>query len=199
MLFLYLITSPSIMKGYRSDFWTPLLVVGTLFVLLIAFVVLVKSPFFRNLLRKPFRFLLSLFPAKYQGKLKNAALSFLEGMNFLFPIKKFFLFFMGGIAIWAFIVFQYWVAMRAFGICKDYFEFIPYIAVLVIGAAIPTPGMAGGFDVASRFFMEKIWGYSSETAVAATFVIHVLLVGVTILLGALAGMKEGISLARQEK
>ncbi len=199
LLGLYLLFSSPVIPGLKSNLWTPVSIVGLAALVFAIFILLLRTPKTRSLLKKPFLLLLKIFPHRHRDRIKNAAASFVDGLDFLFPLQKFLLFLAAGLGVWLFIVLQYWVAMKAFGIERSFFSFIPYIGVLIIGAAIPTPGMAGGFDVASRFFIEKVWHYPAETAVAATFVVHILLVGVTILLGAAVGMKEGLNLARREK
>ncbi len=141
---------------------------------------------------------LNFLPQGLREKLKKGGKSFLEGLNFLSSPGKFAAFIILGFAVWLEVALQYWLGLKAFGIDKSYFSVIPFIGVLLVGVSIPTPGMAGGFEVASKFFIVEVWRYPPSKAVAATLTLHVILLLVTLAAGALVGIKEGVKLGRSE-
>ncbi len=143
--------------------------------------------------------LLKIFPAHLRGKLKSSGRSFLQGLHFFSSPRKAFYFVLLGFVVWLAVALQYWLGLRAFGINRPFYQIIPFIGVLLVGVSIPTPGMAGGFEVASKFFIVEIWKYSANKAVAATITLHVILLLVTLSLGALVGLKEGFKLGRQSQ
>ncbi len=143
--------------------------------------------------------LLRVFPAHLREKLKNSGRSFVQGLHFFSSPRRALYFTLLGFLVWLAVALQYWLGLKAFGIHRPFFQIIPFIGVLLVGVSIPTPGMAGGFEVASKFFIVEIWRYSPNKAVAATITLHVILLLVTLSLGALVGLKEGLKLRRQSQ
>ncbi len=142
--------------------------------------------------------LLKFFPRGLRSKVEKSGRSFLEGLNFFSSPGKMLVFILLGFVVWIEVAFQYWLGLRAFRIEKSFFSLIPFIGVLLIGVSIPTPGMAGGFEVASKFFIVEVWKFPPDRAVAATLTLHVILLLVTLGAGALVGIKEGFNLGRSE-
>ncbi len=142
--------------------------------------------------------LLRFFPGSLRDKLEKSGKSFLEGLNFFSSPGKMLTFILLGLVVWLEVAFQYWLGLKAFGIDRGFFSVIPFIGVLLVGVSIPTPGMAGGFEVASKFFIVEVWKFPPDRAVAATLTLHVILLLVTLGAGALVGIKEGFKLGRRE-
>jgi uncharacterized membrane protein YbhN (UPF0104 family) len=96
-------------------------------------------------------------------------------------------------------MFYYWIFFFAYGVSVYYFFLIPYMFLTMVGASIPTPGMAGGFHIFSREGMTQFLGIEYNQAVAMTIVIHAIQFVVTCLIGYAILWKEGISLFQLKK
>ncbi|MCU0235811.1 MAG: flippase-like domain-containing protein [Acidobacteria bacterium] len=95
---------------------------------------------------------------------------------------------------WGIIAFSYGVLMRGFsGIALSPADVVPYLAVVFVSAAVPTPGMAGSLDLASKYALTGLFAVSAGTAVAFTILFHFLLLLAPIALGLLALWHEGLS------
>jgi glycosyltransferase 2 family protein len=95
---------------------------------------------------------------------------------------------------WLIILISYWVLMRGFaGIGLDLPSTIPFLAVIFVSAAVPTPGMAGSLDLAAKYALVGLFGVQEKTAVAFTILFHFLLLAMPIALGLLAFWQEGLN------
>ncbi len=93
---------------------------------------------------------------------------------------------------WLIILFSYWLLMRGFaGIGLDLPAVVPFLAVIFVSAAVPTPGMAGSLDLASKYALIGLFGVQEKTAVAFTILFHFLLLAMPIVLGLLAFWQRG--------
>ncbi len=198
LLLFYVLLYPVRNGKLRESLFTIIWVTLAASILLIIGIILVEV-MIKKEVKAPFYFLLNLFPKKLREKIKNSIKSLIYGMNFLKPLSRALYFVFWGIIVWSAVAFQYWLGLRAFSINRPSVELIPFTAVLLVGASIPTPAMTGGFEVASKFFLVEIWHYNSDTAVAATLTLHFLLLLITLSMGAAVGIKETISLWRNEK
>ena len=70
---------------------------------------------------------------------------------------------------------------------------IPFLAVIFVSAAVPTPGMAGSLDLASKYALVGLFGVAEKTAVAFTILFHFLLLLAPIALGLAAFWREGLN------
>ena len=71
---------------------------------------------------------------------------------------------------------------------------IPFLAVIFVSAAMPTPGMAGSLDLASKYALTGLFGVTAETAVAFTILFHFLLLVAPIALGLARLLARGLEL-----
>jgi uncharacterized protein (TIRG00374 family) len=95
---------------------------------------------------------------------------------------------------WGIILFSYWLLMRGFpGMRLDLPAVIPFLAVIFVSAAVPTPGMAGSLDLASKYALIGLFAVAEKTAVAFTILFHFLLLLAPITLGLLALWREGLN------
>jgi uncharacterized membrane protein YbhN (UPF0104 family) len=69
----------------------------------------------------------------------------------------------------------------------------------MIGASIPTPGMAGGFDYFSKIGLTSLLHVNADLAVGMTLVIHAIQVLVTCVVGYVILCREGLSLFQIKK
>ena len=95
---------------------------------------------------------------------------------------------------WGIILFSYWLLLQGFpGLRPSLPAVIPFLSVIFVSAAVPTPGMAGSLDLASKYALVGLYGVSAETAVAFTILFHFLLLLAPIALGLTAFWREGLS------
>ena len=66
-------------------------------------------------------------------------------------------------------------------------------SIIVASAAIPTPGMAGTFDVASQSALEQLYGIDINVATAYTVLAHFLIIVNMIVPGLIALWSKGLS------
>jgi len=95
---------------------------------------------------------------------------------------------------WVLILFSYWLLMRGFaGMPGSLPAVIPYLAVIFVSAAVPTPGMAGSLDLASKYALTGLFAVAEKTAVAFTILFHFLVLLAPIALGLLALWHQGLT------
>jgi len=94
---------------------------------------------------------------------------------------------------WGIILFSYWLLMQGFsGIRLSLPSVVPFLAVIFVSAAVPTPGMAGSLDLASKYALTGLFAVADKTAVAFTILFHFLLLLAPISLGLAALWSEGL-------
>jgi hypothetical protein len=98
------------------------------------------------------------------------------------------------LAIWLLIALGFQLNHAAFGIELPFHATFLLIAFLVVGVAIPTPGMVGGFHAFYLLTLAEVYGVPRATAAAAGVAAHALsnlpiLIAGLVLLG-----REGLSL-----
>jgi len=197
LLLIYLVLYPVRSSPLKSNLYTIIAVSIIASTLLIAGIIIVETMIKKGI-KAPFQFLLRVFPEKIQEKIKNSTKSLILGMNFLSPPSRAISFILWGFIVWLSVIIQYWFGLKAFSINKPPIEVIPYTAVLLVGVSIPTPGMAGGFEVASKFFISDIWHYPQNIAIASTITLHILLLMVTLTMGIFVGIKESFLEAERQ-
>ena len=94
---------------------------------------------------------------------------------------------------WSLIAFSYWLLLRGFGIRIVLPAIVPFLAVVFVSAAVPTPGMAGSLDLASKYALTGLFAVAEKNAVAFTILFHFLLLLAPIVLGLVALWSEGLS------
>ncbi len=100
------------------------------------------------------------------------------------------------VAIWLLIGLAFHLNHIAFGIALPYHATFLLIAFLVVGVAIPTPGMVGGFHAFYLLALSEVFGIEREKAAAAGIAAHALS-NLPILVFGLALLgREGLSLGR---
>jgi len=94
---------------------------------------------------------------------------------------------------WGLIAFSYWLLLNAFAAGIAPAQVIPFLAVIFVSAAVPTPGMAGSLDLAAAYALSGLYGMDGRTAAAFTLLFHFLVLAVPIALGLAALWREGLS------
>ncbi len=95
---------------------------------------------------------------------------------------------------WGIIAASYWLLLRGFGIRPGLPAMAPFLAVIFVSAAVPTPGMAGSLDLACKYALTGLFAVAEKTAMAFTILFHFLLLLTPIALGLAALWSEGLSL-----
>lgn len=155
--------------------------------------------FFKDKTLYLFSYIFKLFPEKYSKKILALMDDFIKGLKFFHSWSNFLIYVILSLLGWLWIIFYYWLFFLAFNISVPYFFLFPYVFLLMIGAAIPTPGMIGGYDVASKFGLTTFFKIDVNLAIGMTIVVHAVQVAVICLIGYIVLWKEGLSLFKLKK
>jgi uncharacterized protein (TIRG00374 family) len=98
--------------------------------------------------------------------------------------------------IWLLIALGFYLNHLAFSIDLPFQATFLLIAFLVVGVAIPTPGMVGGFHAFYLLALTEVYGIDRTTAAAAGIAAHALTNLPVLVLGLVLLGREGISLGR---
>jgi len=161
--------------------------------LLFAIITLANTEKFFPGTERLIRSLTRVLPVRSREKAASFAVHFIRALNLNLGWKG--ILKVGGLSLlhWSIILLSYWLLMRGFsGLAMDLPTTIPFLAVIFVSAAIPTPGMAGSLDLASKYALTGLCGASAETAVAFTILFHFLLLAMPIALGLFALWREGL-------
>lgn len=182
---------------------------------IIAFVLCLH--FFRKTTLRILNAVLKPFPRKFADKVRSLVEEFIQGLRFFRSFFDLLRFFLLSVLVWASIVVYYWIFFLAYREVFPVYTVIPYVFATMIGAAIPTPGMAGGFDFFSKkalmtlYFSPRIPADASAAvrlamerdlstkATGMTLVVHAVQVVMTCLVGFVILWKEGLSLLQLKK
>lgn len=139
-------------------------------------------------------FITKPFPSKVRNEVMKIGNGFVEGINFFSTSGKNTIFsLIFSIILWLCISLSYYSFLWFSGVKENFILTFPYILILAIGASIPTPGMVGSFHAASRIALVSIFGVDRDLAVGYTLIMHLLVVGTTVILGTLASWQEGLN------
>ena len=144
-------------------------------------------------------FLLKPFPERIRLRARELACEFIDGLKFFHSAGNLVMYTLLSFVVWLGIIFYYWVLMFAFGEHFPYFLLVPYVFMTMIGASIPTPGMAGGYDLFSKLGMVSLLHLNPDKAVGMTLVMHAVQVLMTCAAGYVILGKEGLSLFQIKK
>ncbi len=134
----------------------------------------------------------TIFPNKISKGLINFGDKFIEGIIELFNNKRKIAIIIHSLIIWGLISISYWIALIDFGLKVNFITIIPYIIALLVGASIPTPGMVGGFEALSQLALTGLYGMNTNIAAAATIILHIGLVIITIIIATPFILREGL-------
>lgn len=165
----------------------------------VLFLLIITLYFLKGRAASVFRAISRPFPARVRPGLEKFGLEFVEGLKFFHSFGRLLGYFGLSLVVWLGISLLYWVFYTGYGLKIPYFFIVPYIFLTMIGASIPTPGMAGGFDYFSKLALTSLYGMDPNRAVGLTIVIHSLQFVVTCLLGYVILWKNGLSLLQARK
>jgi hypothetical protein len=100
------------------------------------------------------------------------------------------------VVVWLLIALGFHLNHLAFRIDLPFHATFLLIAFLVVGVAIPTPGMVGGFHAFYLIALNEVYGVDRATAAAAGIAAHALSNLLVLVLGLALLGREGLSLAR---
>jgi glycosyltransferase 2 family protein len=144
------------------------------------------------------RGLSKMVPARFREQAISFGLSFVKGLRLNLGVFDFLKLLVSSALVWLFLVPFYWYLMQAFefGSFITVGESIPYFCIIVASATIPTPGMAGSFDVFSRKALMGLYSNTTpineELAVAYTLLAHTLIWVIMILPGMISFWIKGV-------
>jgi len=168
-------------------------------VALFVFAVALFLYFFREKALSIITFFLKPVPHRISDRILEVFKEFIQGLKFFHSIGNLLVFIFLSFFVWLGIIFYYWIFFFAYGLSFPYFSLIPYVFLTMVGASIPTPGMAGGFHYFSMVGMTSFLDIAKSKAVGMTIVIHAIQLVVTCLIGYAILWKEGISLFQLKK
>ncbi|MFC2156978.1 lysylphosphatidylglycerol synthase transmembrane domain-containing protein [Acidobacteriota bacterium] len=163
------------------------------------FGVAISLYFFKETSLRIISFLLKPFPKKITDIVINMTEEFIQGLKFFHSLRDLGTYFLYSLFVWLSIVFMYWILLLAFGVKSSFFLVIPYTFLLAVGAAIPTPGMVGGFHYFSKLGLMSLFGVGANLAVGITIVGHGVQIIATVIVGFIVLWKEGLSLMQVQK
>lgn len=144
-----------------------------------------------------------LLPARFRKRWIESLGNFLRSLKLDLSAENYIKLLISSILVWVWLVPFYWILMKGFefGQAVSMIETVPYFSIIVISAAIPTPGMAGSLDAASKYGILELYGnnvlrpeQAAEQAAAYTLLIHVLILLVIIVPGLIALKTKGLKI-----
>jgi len=144
-------------------------------------------------------FLLKPLPERWRRRLLELGREFIDGLKFFHSLSGLAMYTVLSFVVWLAIILYYWTLTAAFRVHVPYFLLVPFVFLTMVGASIPTPGMAGGYDYFSKLGMTSLLHVDPNLAVGMTLVMHAIQVAVTCILGYAILGREGISLFQLKK
>lgn len=140
------------------------------------------------------RFLARLVPSRFRERLIASALTFVKGLRLELGLWDFIKLLLSSLMVWVSLVPFYWFLMQGFefGSRIGILESVSYFCIIVASAAIPTPGMAGSFDAASKHALLKLYGVGIDPAAAYTLLAHFLILITMLLPGFISFSLKGL-------
>jgi uncharacterized protein (TIRG00374 family) len=147
------------------------------------------------LIEKGLHFFARILPERIREKVTSFILSFIKGLKLNLGFGDYVKLWLISMVVWLFLIPFYWILMKGFlfGGNVSLLETIPYFSIIVMAAAIPTPGMAGSFDAASRHGLEQLYGAGVNQAAAYTLLAHFLILLAIIVPGLIAVWAKGLN------
>lgn len=143
------------------------------------------------------RFLSKMLPQRMRERAVSFGLNFVKGLRLNLSFLNYMKLLFSSIVVWVFLIPFYWFLMQGFpfGTNISMLESIPYFSIIVLSAAVPTPGMAGSLDFASKeVLVSSTYNVHPNEAVAYTVLAHFLIILVMIIPGLISFWIKGISM-----
>jgi uncharacterized protein (TIRG00374 family) len=155
--------------------------------------------YFKEKTLKVIAFFLKPLSQNWRDTVMGLIDEFIQGLKFFHSVGDVFLYIFWSLVVWINITFYYWIWLVAFDVRVPFFYIFPFVFLTMVGASIPTPGMAGGFDWFSKYGLTTLYGIEANLAVGMTLVVHAIQLAVTYVVGYGILWKEGISLLQIKK
>jgi uncharacterized membrane protein YbhN (UPF0104 family) len=144
-----------------------------------------------------FERLLARIPPWMAQRLGQVLRSFSDGLAVLrAPYGHWAVISLQSVALWLLTAYSFHLVQIAFGIDLPFQTTFLLVAFLVVGEAIPTPGLIGGFHAFYVLALVEVFGVERGVAVAASIAAHVLTTVPVLLLAAAFFGREGLTLKR---
>lgn len=169
---------------------------------------LINIPVIFTFVEKALRFVMRVVPENSREKVTDFSLNFIKGLKlklgFIDSLKLFF----SSVLVWVYLIPFYWYLMQGFkfGSSISLLGTIPYFSLIVLSAAIPTPGMAGSLDAASKHGLLELYKNSAgqsvvsiNEAAAFTLLVHVLIILVIVIPGFISFSSKGLKMSSIKK
>ncbi len=132
-----------------------------------------------------------IFPRKIRPRVLTFLINFVENLHIRLSAPDMIRLLVSSIVVWIGVLPFFWLLMQGFdwGRPIGLLETLPYFALLMVGASIPTPGMAGSLDSASKIGFYQLLGISQEysgSVVAYTLLFHTILLLLALAAGIVA-------------
>ncbi len=110
-------------------------------------------------------------PEKFRAKLLDFTKNFIVSLKIDLGFTGFLKLFFSSFIVWLFYVPIYWMFLHGFNVNVSLVEIIPFFAIILFFAAIPTPGMAGSLDAGVKMALVGLFPDMVTTDVAGAFAI----------------------------
>ena len=188
LLFMKNSQSQFLIKLRHISYWAlPLLIL-----VFVSFYLLNIDRFFL-LFQRLIRFLLRVLPLRFRNRVEVFIFDFVKSLKLNLDLVSFLNLAWSSLLIWIIQIPFYWILLKAFSIGINIIETVPFFAVIVAGASIPTPGMAGSLDAASKLALTQLYAVPAAKAVAFTLLFHFVLLILTFFLGLVCLWLEGLN------
>ena len=194
MFTLYLAVARNAASPVLSQLRTAALLLLPLVILVFFFILLANHPRVFPWTERLLRGLFRILPRRWREQAVGFALHFVRALRLDLGGRG-----MAAVAVlsllhWVVILFSYWLLLRGFGVHPGLLPVVPFVAVVFVSAAVPTPGMAGSLDLAAAYSLAGLFAVPEKTAAAFTILFHSLILVVPIALGLAALWHEGLTI-----
>lgn len=200
MIVLLFLTSLFFVKDNDSKFLAELKVAAYIAVPIIVFVFvlfyLLNTEKVFHRVEKVVHFFSKFVPARIRDRFASFMIDFIKNLRLDLGIWDFAKLIFASIWVWLFYVPFYWFVMKGFefGANINLVDTIPYFSIIVLAASVPTPGMAGSLDAASRHGLEKLYGVETNQAAAYTLLVHFVILASVLIPGLVSLWIKGLNL-----
>ena len=169
---------------------------------------LINIPGIFNIVERILRFVLRIVPERSRDKVTEFFLNFIKGLKLKLGFTDSLKLLLSSILVWVYLVPFYWYLMQGFkfGSLISLLDTVPYFSLIVMSAAIPTPGMAGSLDAASKHGLLELYKNSAgqsivnvNEAAAYTLLVHVLIILVIVVPGFISFSAKGLKMSSIKK
>ena len=101
--------------------------------------------------------------------------------------------------MWLAVAVGVWTVMLGFHIDLPFTGSFLLLALLAVGASLPTPGGVGGFEAAIQIGLTSFYRVPNDRAVAAALVLHAVSLAPTVLMGFIFLLQDGLKLGSMQK